>query len=108
MVVGALIGFIMGIFIPIGQLPDPMQWVIRLFPMSHAASMFRQILADGELAALFADMPGEALEYFREMFGIVFLYGDRISSFWLSAAVLAATTVVFYALSLAVIARRQD
>ena len=105
-VIGTLIGFLMGIYIPIGTLPDAVQWIIRLFPMSHAASMFRQILADGPLRALFEGAPPEVLEGFRETYGIVFAYGDYTSGFWFSAVVLAVTTVVFYGLSVAV-ARRQ-
>jgi len=105
-VVGMVVGFIMGIFIPIGQLPGAMQWVIRLFPMSHSVSMFRQILADGALTTAFAGAP-EALGDFREMFGLVFTYGDYTSSFLMSAVVLAGTTVLFYALSLTVMAKRK-
>ena len=101
-VTGALIGFIMGIYIPIGTLPEAVQWVIRLFPMSHAASMFRQILADGPLQSLFADAPPEVLEGFREMYGVTLHYGDFVSGFWFSAAVLAGSTMVFYGLSVAV------
>jgi len=100
MIVGTLIGFIMGIYIPIGILPDSVQWVIKCFPMTHAASMFKQIFADAELKELFANAPPEALESFRETFGIVFSYGDHMSGFWFSALILAATTVLFYTLSL--------
>ena len=106
-VIGTLIGFVMGIYIPIGQLPTAVQWVIKCFPMSHAAGMFKQILADGELSALFQNAPPEALAGFRETFGVVFTYGDAVSGFWFSAAVLAATTAVFYALSLAVMRTRR-
>jgi len=106
MMLGTMVGFIMGIFIPIGQLPGPMQWIIRLFPMSHSVSMFRQILADGELPALFAGAP-DALEAFREMFGVVFVYGDYVSGFWMSAGVLAGTADLFYVLSLAVMSKRK-
>ena len=106
-VVGALIGFIMGIYIPIGTLPGTVQWVVRLFPMSHAGSMFRQIMADGPLQALFAYAPPEALAEFQEMYGIVLVYGGYTSGFWFSAAVLAVTTVVFYALSVAVVRRQR-
>jgi multidrug/hemolysin transport system permease protein len=105
-VIGTLIGFLMGIYIPIGQMPDSIQWVIKCFPMSHAASMFRQILADGELAALFAAAPPEHLENFRHIFGIVFQYGGYTSGFWFSAAVLLVTTVVFYLLGLALMKMR--
>ena len=112
-IIGTLIGFLMGIYIPIGQFPGAVQWVVKCFPMSHAASMFKQILADAELAALFGDASAhvpasaEALDGFREMFGVVFSYGDYISSFWFSAAVLAITTAVFYVASLALIRVRR-
>ena len=100
-VIGTLIGFLMGIYIPVGVMPEAAQWAIKCFPMSHAASMFKQILADGGLTELFAEAPPEALEGFREMYGVAFTYGNTAGGFWLSAAVLAVTTAVFYALSLA-------
>ncbi|MCL2827903.1 MAG: ABC transporter permease [Oscillospiraceae bacterium] len=106
-VIGALIGFIMGIYIPIGTLPDAVQWVVRLFPMSHAASMFRQILSDAPLQTLFAGAPPEVLGEFQELYGIVFHYGDFVSSFWFSAAFLVVTTVVFYTLSVVVMRRQR-
>ena len=106
-VVGALIGFVMGIYIPIGTMPGAVQWVIRLFPMSHAAAMFRQILADGPLAALFEGAPPEVLAEFREVQGIVYTYGDYTSGFWFSAAVLAVSIVVFYALSVVVVKKQR-
>lgn len=99
-VLGTLIGFLMGIYIPIGQMPESVQWVIKCFPMSHAASMFRQILADDSLSELFAGAPQEALSEFRYMFGVGFKYGDYSVSFWMSAAVLGLTTVLFLALSM--------
>ena len=105
--VGALIGFVMGIYIPIGQLPDAVGWLIRLFPLSHAASMYRQILADDALGELFTSLPPDALESFRESFGVVLVYGDVRSGFWLSAVVLLLTAALFYGLSLAVMGRRR-
>jgi len=101
-VIGTLIGFLMGIYIPIGSFPAAVQWVIKCFPMTHAASMFRQVLADGELARQLANAPPAVLTGLRETFGVVLTYGDISSSFWLSAAILAATTAVFYGLSLLV------
>ena len=106
-VVGSLVGFIMGIYIPIGTLPAAVQWVIRLFPMSHAASMFRQILSVDSIRSLFEGMPPEVLTEFKEVHGIVLVYGDYTGSFWFSAAVLAATTLVFYAVSVALVRRQR-
>jgi multidrug/hemolysin transport system permease protein len=106
-VIGTLIGFLMGIYIPIGQFPESVQLVVKCFPMSHAASMFRQVLADGELSELFAAAPPESLEGFRELFGVVYTYGGFTSGFLFSALVLALTTVVFYMLSLAAMRMRR-
>jgi multidrug/hemolysin transport system permease protein len=106
-VIGTLIGFLMGIYIPIGSMPDSVQWVIKCFPMTHAASMFRQILADGEIAELLEHAPPEALLAFRETFGIVFSYGGFTGGFRFSAGVLAVSTVIFYLLSLIVISTQQ-
>ena len=41
-VVNTLIGFLMGIYVPIGVLPSAVQTAIRLFPISHAAVLFRR------------------------------------------------------------------
>jgi len=106
-VIGTLIGFLMGIYIPVGTLPPAVQWVIKCFPMSHAAAMFRQILADSDLSVLFSNAPPGVLSEFREAYGFTFSYGDVSSGFWFSAAVLAATTLVFYALSLAIMRKRR-
>jgi multidrug/hemolysin transport system permease protein len=106
-VIGTIIGFLMGIYIPIGQFPESVQWVIKCFPMSHAASMFRQILVDRELSELFIAAPHDALENFRELFGVVYTYGKFTSGFWFSAVVLTVTTVVFYILSLFIMKMRR-
>jgi len=106
-VIGTLIGFLMGIYEPIGQMPEAVQWVIKCFPMSHAATMMRQLLADGELSLLFADAPPEVLSGFREMFGIVYKFGDHTATFWLSAAVLVISTIIFFTLSLLVMRFRK-
>ncbi|MDR2599805.1 MAG: ABC transporter permease, partial [Oscillospiraceae bacterium] len=63
-------------------------------------------LVDDELTAFFADAPPELLQSFRELFGIIFNYGEFTSGFWFSALVLVVTTIVFYALSLLVIKMR--
>ncbi|MDR0943612.1 MAG: ABC transporter permease [Ruminococcus sp.] len=92
-VLGTLIGFIMGIYIPIGQLPEGVGWVIKCFPMSHAASMLKLTLVDDELSAVFSPPAAEAI---RELFGVTFTYGEYTSGYWFSALVLTAFTMIFF------------
>ncbi|MCL2054594.1 MAG: ABC transporter permease [Oscillospiraceae bacterium] len=102
-VLGTMVGFLMGVYIPIGQLPSSVQWVIKCFPMSHAAAMFKQVLADGELSELFANAPPQVLGELRETFGVVFTYGNYTSGFWFSALVLGSTAALFYGASILVV-----
>ncbi|MDR0903739.1 MAG: ABC transporter permease [Ruminococcus sp.] len=96
-VLGTLIGFVMGIYIPIGQLPEGVGWVIKCFPMSHAASMFKIAIIGDELGAAFPDENLRA-EIYR-IFGVTFSYGDFTSGFWSSALVLVIATLIFFGLS---------
>jgi multidrug/hemolysin transport system permease protein len=106
-VASTLMGFVMGIYIPIGIFPEGVQWVARLFPMSHAAAMFRQVIADGELAYMFSDAPQAYLENLRLVYGVVYDFGGFVTGFWFSALMLAGYTVVFFSASVLVMRNRK-
>lgn len=106
-VVGSLIGFVAGVFVPIGTMPAAVQWIIRIFPMSHSAAMFRQILVDEQLEQLFYGAPAEYLENFRLSQGITYAFGDLIINFWHSAAVLTLSAITFFTLGLIFMKKRQ-
>lgn len=97
-VVGTLIGFLMGIYVPIGVLPSAVQTAIRLFPISHAAVLFRQVLMDVPLDRSFAEAPPAMVTNFKASLGIVFQFGDSALSTAGSLLVLVVTTVIFFAL----------
>ena len=99
-IIGTLIGFLTGVYLPIGQLPDGIAWVVRLFPTSHTASMFRQTLAGKTLENLFDGAPATALTDVQEFFGVTFNFGAFTTNFLFSAIVLIGTSVVFYTIAL--------
>ena len=41
---GALIGFLTGIYLPVGTLPAGVRWIVVRFPTAHAAALLRQSL----------------------------------------------------------------
>lgn len=55
-VLGTLIGFLTGIYIPIGVLPESIGWIIKIFPVSHSALLFRQVFMAEPMAATFANV----------------------------------------------------
>lgn len=98
-VIGTLIGFITGIYLPIGMLPEPVQWLVKLFPASHAAALLRQIMMEDSMSAAFAGAPVKYLEEYKNTFGVTYLFGDHILSNWVSIIILLGSGTVFFILA---------
>ncbi len=96
---GTLIGFLTGVYIPVGQLPEAVQSVIKFFPVSHASVLFRQIMMESPLQTAFAGAPAVASQEFRQMMGVSYRFGDTEASFAISLWVLAGTAVIFFLLA---------
>lgn len=98
-VAGTLIGFLTGIYIPIGALPAAVQTVIRIFPISHAAALLRQIMTEEAALTVFAGAPATMVEEFRLELGILLRVGDTALTPLMHITVLAGTTALFFGLS---------
>lgn len=105
-IIGTLIGFLTGIYLPIGALPESVQMVIKAFPVSHAASLFRQVMMDAPMKASFEGIPANYLSGFKEYMGVTFQWGGNEIAPLVSILILAGTAVVFYGLSLVNISRK--
>jgi len=106
-VIGTMIGFLTGIYLPIGQLPEAVQWVIKAFPVSHSAALFRQVMMEDAMSKTFAGAPAETLRWFRESMGVAFRFGETDVTPLMSVAILLATAVVFYSLSILNLSRKK-
>ncbi|ARJ38284.1 ABC transporter [Sporosarcina ureae] len=101
-VIGTLVGFLTGIYIPIGTLPAYLQSLIHIFPISHIAALLRQILMDAPMAEAFAQAPVEVKESFQLNMGVFFkVNGWQISPF-VSVVYLLLITIIFFILSVSV------
>lgn len=105
-VIGTLLGFLAGIYIPIGTLPDYIQTVVKLFPVSHSAALFRQILMDSSLIDAFSNAPVDMKENFLFDMGVFYEINGEKSSKLFSVCYLIATTILFFALALIVMGRK--
>lgn len=98
-ITGTMIGFLAGIYVPIGVLPQSVQYVIEVFPTSHGAVLLRQLFMEAPLASVFANAPAEALAEYNKVFGVQFyIGGEPLSDGWM-ILYLAATALVFVLLS---------
>lgn len=98
-VIGTLIGFLTGIYLPIGDLPASVQFVIKVFPVSHAAALFRQVLMEEPMRITFNGIETKYLSEFKEYMGITYSFGGHGISSLTSILILVGTSVAFYYLS---------
>ena len=98
-IIGTLIGFLTGIYVPIGVLPSAVQTVIKIFPISHAGALFRQIMMDVPISIAFKNAPAQAVTSFKQTMGVVFYAGSKELSPFINILVLIATGIVFYTLA---------
>lgn len=106
-VIGTLIGFLTGVYLPIGQLPEAVQYIIKVFPPSHSASLFRQVMMADPIAVTFAGAPAEYLTTFYEQMGITVSFGSTTLPAWANILVLIGSAVIFYCLALINISRKK-
>lgn len=99
-VIGTLIGFLTGIYLPIGELPASVQWVVKLFPASHATALMRQLMMEKPMEVSFAGAPASLVTKFKENMGIVYNYNGYTAEAWVHVLVLVLTGVVFFLLAL--------
>ncbi|MCZ2258282.1 ABC transporter permease [Sporosarcina sp. G11-34] len=105
-VIGTLLGFVAGIYIPIGSLPDYLQTIVKLFPVSHSAALFRQLLMEAPLVDAFANAPAEMKEAFQFDMGVFYTINGDKTSMLFSVFYLAGTAILFFLLSLLVMKKK--
>jgi len=105
-IIGTLIGFITGIYLPIGNLPETVQWVVKCFPASHSGALFRQVMMEAPIAQTFNGAPETVVTEFEEVMGVVYRFGDTQVSPLISVIILLATSVVFFGLSIISVSRK--
>ena len=98
-IIGTLLGFLTGIYIPIGSLPSAVQTAIKIFPISHAGALFRQIMMAVPMSIAFKNAPLQAISGFKQAMGVVFYVGGKELSPLVNILVLVATGIVFYTLA---------
>lgn len=107
-ILGTLIGFITGIYLPIGELPASIQTVVKVFPISHAAVLLRGLFMEQALESSFAGAPAAVRAEFEKDIGAVFTWGSFTMEAWLHVLALVLTIVVFYGLSVLRVSRKRS
>lgn len=103
-IVGTLIGFLCGVYIPIGFLPDFVQKSILFFPVSHTTVLFRGVFMEDSLNDVFPT--AELKEEYMRDFGVQYEWDGTIVEPWMSLAFIAAAMFMFGLVSIILFVKR--
>lgn len=80
-IVGTLVGFLGGIYLPMSALPESVGTVLKCLPVLHGTSMMREVLIANAVETTFVGLPDIVIEVFNETMGVsVSLGKTKISS----------------------------
>jgi len=99
-IIGTLSGFLMGVYAPMGILPNAVQTAMVLFPPFHSAMLFRQILMERPIQAAYLATHGELdTAHIKEIWGVTYSFGDFGVTPIMSVCYLVAAGVLFFGIS---------
>jgi multidrug/hemolysin transport system permease protein len=97
--VGTFIGFLGGIYIPIGVLGKTVQNVMNVLPTAHAVTIMRKVYMAGAIDEVFAGAPQEAYDIYAYFYGLDVTIGDWTMSNWQMVLSMIIFMVVCYSLA---------
>lgn len=94
-IIGTLVGFLGGIYFPIGQLSDGIAMMMKCTPVIYGAALFRKEMTAAVLEQTFAGIPAEVVTEFNRVMGIELTIADHTLGASEALAVLLISGAVF-------------
>ena len=94
-----LLGFLTGIYIPMGYMSKFLQTAIKLFPISHIAALLRQVFTAKSFANNLILMPKEWNTEIRTALGIDLYAGQTYITPWKSIVFVVVVSIILFIIS---------
>ncbi|MBQ8569075.1 MAG: ABC transporter permease [Oscillospiraceae bacterium] len=105
-VVGTLVGFLGGIYLPIGTLSEGIQTALKCSPVIYGAKMFRSIMTENIITEIFADIPKEYKTEYLEAMGVELEFMDMQMTDTACIGILICFGIVFLIAGIIVSAKK--
>lgn len=99
-IVGTLIGFLAGIYLPIGLMPNSIQKLTKFIPISYSATIFKSTFTKAPSLLVFKDIPRSKLYDYNLMMGNIITINNKEVSYITMIGILILTSIIFYLLSI--------
>ncbi|MGE8000847.1 ABC transporter permease [Lysinibacillus sp. NPDC093190] len=97
---GTALGFLCGVYVPVGVLPSFAQNIIMYFPISHTTLLLRNAFMESSISKVFEGAPASKVEEYKKMYGIVYDLHGNILSISTSIVIIIVTIIVLAILSI--------
>lgn len=105
-IVGTALGFLCGVYVPVGALPSFAQNIIMYFPISHTTLLLRNAFMESSISKVFEGAPASQLEEYKKVYGIVYDLHGNIVSTSTSMAIIIVTIIVLALLSIIIFKKK--
>ncbi|PHV69305.1 hypothetical protein CS063_16455 [Sporanaerobium hydrogeniformans] len=107
MIVGTLIGFITGIYLPIGLLPKTVQQVMKSFPGLYGAVLMREIYVEDAMKEVFQGAPLQVAKDYAQYMGISVVWNGQEVNLLCKLLILLGSGILFIVLSALVLSKKK-
>ena len=105
-IIGTIIGFLAGVYVPMGVLPTFAQNLIMLFPISHSSLLLRDAFMADSINKVFVGVPIEHIEEYKIHFGIMYEMNGSILDTSTSLVVIIASILIFSIVSIIIFKKK--
>lgn len=93
-IIGTLVGFAGGIYLPLSSLSETVQTVLKCIPVLHGAAMMREVCTAQAIRETFDGLPEAVVDVFKERMGITLYRGDVQIELWQQVTLLLIYAII--------------
>lgn len=105
-IIGTLIGFIAGMYLPMGLLPNMVQKIVKLFPIVYGTSLMRGVYVKDAMENVFNGAPVEIINEYTDYMGITLSLGGEYINDTKKVLILLGSGFIFIVLSTMVLKKK--
>ena len=98
-IIGTVIGFLCGVYVPMGALPEYVQKFMIYFPLSHPTVMLRELFMHDSLNTVFNGVP-QAKEEYMSLYGVTYEWNNHVISQPAHLSFIVIAAILFCSLSI--------
>ncbi len=102
-IIGTLVGFLGGIYVPIGVLSDGIGAIMKCFPVIYGTALFRNEMTAAIVADTFDGIPDEVVSTFNQVMGSELTIGNHVLTATEEILILLSCGLVFLIAGAAVV-----